>query len=105
MPRTRAPDATWLAVAITWPVTSGVTSTTPSVERRRAARSSNAAIPCGPAWTVMWPLKPSTRLSNSARKPLITARTTISVPTPSMMPRNENAAMTETKPSCRRGRR
>ena len=37
MPRTRAPDATWLAVAITWPVTSGVTSTTPSVERRRAA--------------------------------------------------------------------
>ena len=47
MPRTRAPDATSLAVAITWPVTRGVTETTPSVERRRAARSSNAAMPLG----------------------------------------------------------
>ena len=40
-----------------------------------------------------------------ARKPFITAMTTISVATPSMMPRNEKQAMTEMKARLRRGRR
>jgi hypothetical protein len=38
-------------------------------------------------------------------KPFMTAMTMISVATPSMMPRNENPAMTEMKPSLRRARR
>jgi hypothetical protein len=44
-------------------------------------------------------------LVSSARKPFITASTMISVATPSAMPRIENQALTEMKPSCRRERR
>jgi hypothetical protein len=39
------------------------------------------------------------------RNPFITAITMISTATPSMMPRNENPAMTEMNPSLRRERR
>ena len=105
MPRTRAPEATPWAVTMTCPVTSGVTVTTSSAARRRSASWSKSAMPCGPARSVMWPLRPSTRPSSSARKPLITASTTISVPTPSAMPSSEKVAITEMKPSSRRGRR
>ena len=50
--------------------------------------------------TKMWPLKPRILSSSSLRKPFITDMTMISVATPSMMPRKEKPAMTETKPSC-----
>src|SRR3712207_595971 len=53
----------------------------------------------------MWPLMPTILSSSSLRNPFITDSTTISVATPSMMPRNEKPAMTETKPSRRRVRR
>ena len=43
--------------------------------------------------------------SSSLRKPFITAITMISVATPSMMPRKEKPAITETKPALRRARR
>jgi hypothetical protein len=39
------------------------------------------------------------------RNPFITAITMMSVATPSMMPKNENPAMTEMKPSLRRARK
>jgi len=39
------------------------------------------------------------------RNPFITAITMMRVATPSMMPRKENPAMTEMKPSRRRARR
>jgi hypothetical protein len=42
---------------------------------------------------------------SSARKPFITAMTTMSVATPSMMPRKEIEAMTEITVSLRRERR
>jgi hypothetical protein len=53
----------------------------------------------------MWPLMPTILSSSSLRKPFITESTMMSVATPSMMPRNENPAITETKPSRRRVRR
>ena len=43
--------------------------------------------------------------SISNRKPFITAMTTISVPTPSVIPTSEKPAMIEMKPSSRRARR
>ena len=43
--------------------------------------------------------------SISTRKPFITDITTISVPTPSVMPISEKPAITEMKPSSRRARR
>src|SRR3712207_1031157 len=55
--------------------------------------------------TKMWPLMPTILSSSSLRKPFMTESTTISVATPSMIPRNEKPAMTETKPSRRRVRR
>ena len=48
---------------------------------------------------------PRIRVRSSARKPFITAITTISVATPSMMPANEIDAMTEITASLRRARR
>ena len=48
---------------------------------------------------------PRMRLSSSARKPFITAMTTMRVATPSMMPRKEIEAMTEITVSVRRERR
>ena len=53
----------------------------------------------------MWPLMPTILFRSSLRKPFITESTMISVATPSMMPRKEKPAMTETKPSRRRVRR
>ena len=53
----------------------------------------------------MWPLRPRILLNSSLRKPFMTAITVISVNTPSRMPRNENPASTEMKPSLRRARR
>ena len=55
--------------------------------------------------TIRWPLMPRMRVSSSARKPFITAMTTISVATPSMMPRKEIEAITEMTVSLRRERR
>ena len=43
--------------------------------------------------------------SISKRKPFMTDMTTISVPTPRVMPISEKAAITEMKPSSRRARR
>lgn len=48
---------------------------------------------------------PRMRDRSSARKPFITAMTTISVATPSMMPRKEIEAITEITVSLRRERR
>jgi hypothetical protein len=53
----------------------------------------------------MWPLMPTIFSKSSLRKPFITESTTISVATPSMMPRKEKPAITDTKPSRRRVRR
>ena len=44
-------------------------------------------------------------VSSSLRKPFITESTMISVATPSMMPRTEKKAITETQPPRRRARR
>ena len=48
---------------------------------------------------------PTILLSKSLWKPFITDITTISVATPSMMPRKEKPAITETKPLERRALR
>jgi len=56
-------------------------------------------------WINRWPLMPKILSSSSFRKPFITAMTMMRVATPSMMPRNENPALTEMKPSFRRARR
>ena len=56
-------------------------------------------------WTPSWPLMLDIWASISTRKPFITDMTTISVPTPSVMPISEKPAITEMKPSSRRARR
>ena len=65
----------------------------------------NRSAGCRCGATKIWPLMPTILSSSSLRKPFMTDSTTISVATPSMMPRNEKPAMTETKPSRRRVRR
>jgi hypothetical protein len=54
---------------------------------------------------IMCPFMPRMRVKSSARNPFITAMTTISVATPSMIPRNEMLAITEMTVSLRFDRR
>ena len=67
--------------------------------------SGQSVIGWSAACTKTWPLMPTILLSSSLWNPFITLITTISVATPSMMPRNEKPAMTEIKPCARRARR
>ncbi len=53
--------------------------------------------------TVMCALNPTIFSARRCSNPAMTDKTTISVPTPSVTPRNEKTVMTETK--VRRGRR
>ncbi len=90
---------------MTWPSTAGVAVTTPGTARTRASRSAVASRPFWLPWTPSWPLMLDIWRSISTRKPFITDMTTISVPTPSVMPISEKPAMTEMKPSSLRARR
>ncbi len=71
----------------------------------RGRRADDASRPFWLPWTPSWPLMLDIWRSISTRKPFITDMTTISVPTPSVMPISEKPAMTEMKPSSRRARR
>ena len=105
MPRTRAPD--WLKGDDTpaAPSIIGITSLTPGTLATRASTASKSVSGVSTPCRKMCPLMPTILLSSSARNPFITDITTISVATPSMMPRNEKAAMTEMKLRSRRARR
>ena len=82
-----------------------MTPTRPGAPSSLSTRPSKLGIPAGPLTTVAWPFTPSTRPSSSARKPFMTASTTISVPTPKAIPPSAKPAMTEMKPSPLVGRR
>ena len=90
---------------MTWPSAAGVAVTTPGTALIRASRSGVASRPSRLPWTPSWPLMLDIWRSISTRKPFITDMTTISVPTPRVMPTSEKPAMTEMKPSSRRARR
>ena len=95
MPRMKTPAALKGDDPRPWPSTTGAASRTPATWLMRSATSFQSVSGDSSGCT----------RSNSLRKPFITAITIISVATPSMMPRKENPAMTEIKPSLRRARR
>ena len=105
MPRTSTPEALNGEDASAWPSTTGAASRMPWTWLMRSATSFQSVSGDSSGCTRMWPLRPRILSSSSLRKPFITAITMISVATPSMMPRNENPAMTEMNPSLRRARR
>ena len=77
----------------------------PGTREMRSATASQSVSGCSSGWISRCPLRPKILSSSSLRKPFITAITMMSVATPSMMPRKENAALTEINPSWRRARR
>ena len=105
MPRTSTPLALNGEEASAWPSTTGAASRTPGTMAMRPATASQSVSGESSGWISRWPLRPRILSSSSLRKPFITAITMIRVATPSMMPRNENPAITEMKPSRRRARR
>ena len=105
-PRTSTPLPLYGEEPKAWPSTSGMARRRPATAAMRCRDLRVVGQRrCRAAATKMWPLMPTILSSSSLRKPFITDSTTISVATPSMMPRNEKPAMTETKPSRRRVRR
>ena len=105
MPRTSTPEALNGDDASAWPSTIGAASLMPSTLETRSATASQSVSGDSSGWIRRWPLSPRILVKSSWRKPFITAMTMISVATPSMMPRNENPAITEMNPSLRRARR
>ena len=91
MPRTSTPDALNGEDASACPSTIGAASMTPGTLEMRSATASQSVSGCSSGWISRCPLRPRILSSSSLRKPFITAITMISVATPSMMPRKENA--------------
>src|SRR6476469_7589906 len=91
--------------ASAWPSTTGAASLMPATWLMRSATSFQSVSGDSSGCTRRCPLRPRILSSSSLRKPFITAITMMRVATPSMMPRNENPAMTEIKPSLRRARK
>ena len=90
---------------MTWPSAVGVALSTPGTFFMSAKSSGVASRPPRLPCTPSWPLMLDIWRSISKRKPFMTDMTTISVPTPKVMPISEKAAITEMKPSSRRARR
>ena len=105
MPRMKTPAALKGDDPSPWPSTTGAASRTPATWLMRSATSFQSVSGDSSGCTRRCPFSPRILSSNSLRKPFITAITIISVATPSMIPRKENPAITEMKPSFRRARR
>ena len=94
-----------LPEASTCPWTIGMAKATPGTFSTLFATSAKSVSGRSIGYMMTWPLTPRMRLRSSPRKPFITDMTMISAATPSMMPRKEKPAITETPASRRRARR